>query len=98
MSDVADNFREYDPGSYYCELLGRRGHPLAHSLPLLDRVRGIPRDELNRRAREAENELYNLGITFTVYSNKDVTDRILPFDIIPRILPAAEWRQIESGV
>lgn len=98
MSDVADNLSQYDQGEYYCELLGRRGHPIADTATLLERVRAIPLAELHRRARDAENELYNLGITFTVYSNKDVTDRILPFDIIPRILLAAEWRQIENGV
>ena len=42
--------------------------------------------------------MYNLGITFTVYSQAEVIDRILPFDMIPRILTAQDWRQIETGV
>ena len=50
------------------------------------------------RAAAANAELYNLGITFTVYSDAKAIDRILPFDVIPRVLSAAEWRQIESGV
>jgi len=42
--------------------------------------------ELRRRATDAEAELYNLGITFTVYSDNTAIDRILPFDVIPRVL------------
>ena len=88
----------YDAGGYYCELFGRTDAPALHTLPLRERLSRIPVDELRRRARNAENELFNLGVTFTVYSEKDVIDRILPFDVIPRVLSAAEWRQIEAGV
>src|SRR4051812_20863889 len=95
---VAANLSTYDPGGFYCELRGQRGAPSGHATELLARLNDMPLADLRRRAQEAENELYSLGITFTVYSNKDATDRILPFDIIPRILPADEWRQIESGV
>ena len=88
----------YHAGDYYCELFGRAGAPALHTLPLRERLSRIPVDELRRRARNAENELFNLGVTFTVYSEKDAIDRILPFDVIPRVLSAAEWKQIESGV
>ena len=88
----------YDAGEYYCELFGRPDAPAAHTQPLRERLGRIPVDELRRRARNAENELFNLGVTFTVYSEKDAIDRILPFDVIPRVLSAAEWKQIESGV
>ena len=88
----------YDAGGYYCELFGRPESPATHTQPLRERLGRIPVDELRRRARNAENELFNLGVTFTVYSEKDAIDRILPFDVIPRVLSAAEWRQIESGV
>jgi uncharacterized circularly permuted ATP-grasp superfamily protein len=88
----------YDAGGYYCEVFGRPDAPAHHTLPLRERLSRIPVDELRRRARNAENELFNLGVTFTVYSEKDAIDRILPFDVIPRVLSAAEWQQIEAGV
>jgi uncharacterized circularly permuted ATP-grasp superfamily protein len=88
----------YDSGGHYCELFGCAGQPAAHTEPVRERLRRIPLEDLRRRAREAENELFNLGITFTVYSDKNAIDRILPFDVIPRVLSAAEWRQIETGV
>ena len=56
----------------------------------------MPVAEFARRAAAAEQALYDLGITFTVYSDSDAIDRILPFDVIPRVLSAAEWQQIEA--
>ncbi len=88
----------YDAGGYYCEIFGRPEAPALHTLPLRERLGRIAVDELRRRARTAENELFNLGVTFTVSSEKDAIDRILPFDVIPRVLSAAEWRHIEAGV
>ena len=58
----------------------------------------MDRAALQARARDAERELYNLGITFTVYSEKDSIDRILPFDVIPRVLLSEDWAVIEAGV
>ena len=88
----------YDPGGYYCEMLsGERASEAGIAL-IRERIGGLSLGELRRRAELAERELYNLGITFTVYSERDAIDRILPFDVIPRILTAADWRIIESGV
>ena len=91
-------FADYAPQPFFCELTGRR----TVETPALDRIRarlsGLDITTLMQRAREAENELFNLGITFTVYTDKDAIDRILPFDVIPRILTAAEWTHIETGV
>ncbi|HTQ34769.1 MAG TPA: circularly permuted type 2 ATP-grasp protein [Stellaceae bacterium] len=63
-----------------------------------DRLGRMPMGEFKRRAAGAEEALYRLGITFTVYTDSQAIDRILPFDAIPRILPATEWDQIERGV
>ena len=91
-------FGGYDPGPFFCELLSKRELPMAQVDAIARRLDAIPLDELRRRAAVAGDELYNLGITFTVYSDKDAIDRILPFDLIPRVLSAAEWDQIERGV
>jgi uncharacterized circularly permuted ATP-grasp superfamily protein len=66
--------------------------------PVRDRLAALSVDDLKQRAIEAESELYGLGITFTVYSDKDAIDRVLPFDVIPRVLAAKEWERIEKGV
>jgi len=87
---------DYDPGDYFCEMFGRRG--LAHTRSIRRHLDSMEPAALRRRARDAERELFNLGITFTVYSDRDVIDRILPFDVIPRVLSRNDWATIESGV
>src|SRR5437762_11128438 len=58
----------------------------------------MPIADFQRRTAAAEQALYDYGITFTLYSESSTIDRILPFDAIPRVLAAAEWRQIETGI
>jgi uncharacterized circularly permuted ATP-grasp superfamily protein len=88
----------YDPGSFFCEML-RPGQPPHPGLTLLlARLAAMPIDSLRRRATDAERDLLERGITFTVYSDATAIDRILPFDLIPRVLTPPEWRQIETGV
>ncbi|WP_244592932.1 circularly permuted type 2 ATP-grasp protein [Azospirillum palustre] len=72
--------------------------PAEHTALIRQRLAALDFDELRRRAQDAERELYNLGITFIVYSDKDAVDRILPFDVIPRVISAPEWRHLEAGV
>jgi uncharacterized circularly permuted ATP-grasp superfamily protein len=88
----------YTTGGFFCEMV----RPAGQSVPAIDliveRLAAMDLDELRRRAQDSERELYNLGITFTVYSDKEAIDRILPFDLIPRVLSAAEWQVIERGV
>ncbi len=91
-------FGGYDPGPFFCELLSKRGLPMPEVDAIAARLDALSLEELRRRAGVAGDELYNLGITFTVYSDKDAIDRILPFDLIPRVLSAAEWDQVERGV
>ncbi|HZA67051.1 MAG TPA: circularly permuted type 2 ATP-grasp protein, partial [Geminicoccaceae bacterium] len=88
----------YDPAGYFCEMLGPRAEPIAAAELIRDRIASMSLDQLHERAQAAERELFNLGITFTVYSARDVIDRILPFDLIPRVLSAADWATIEPGV
>ncbi len=53
---------------------------------------------LNTRRSQAEYFFRRIGITFAVYGDADSTERLIPFDIIPRILSAAEWRTLERGL
>jgi len=77
-------------------MFGRRG--LGHTRRIRERLARLDLAALRRRARDAEQELFNLGITFTVYTDRNAIDRILPFDVIPRVLSTEDWRQIDSGV
>lgn len=57
-----------------------------------------PRGGLKQKARDAEAIFRRLGITFAVYGSNEATERLIPFDIIPRIISAAEWRKLERGI
>ncbi len=93
----SDQF-SYDPGGYFCELTGGAGEADVRHAAIVSRLAALDIEELTARAKDAERELFNLGITFTVYSNRQAIDRILPFDVIPRPLSASEWEVLESGV
>ncbi len=79
-------------------MLGGAGEPADHTLSIRERLNRLDLEDLRGRARDAELELYSFGITFTVYTQKDVIDRILPFDVIPRVISAQGWETIEQGV
>ena len=57
----------------------------------------INMDALNYLNEQAENIFYRKGVTFTVYSDAKNIERMIPFDIIPRIIAASEWQHIEAG-
>ena len=88
----------YDRGAFFCELTSQRTSNEAEIATVLARLGALDFADLSRRSADAERELFNLGITFTVYSERDSIDRILPFDVIPRVITADEWQVIEAGV
>ncbi|GBQ35845.1 circularly permuted type 2 ATP-grasp protein [Gluconacetobacter azotocaptans] len=106
MSDLTDRgtaqraglFVAYDTPDFFCELMNRKDAPPDSLALVRERLSRFDLPELRQRAGAAEAELYNLGITFTVYTDRDAIDRILPFDLIPHILTAAEWDHVERGV
>lgn len=88
----------YAAGGFFCEMLrpGQPADPMIETL--LRRLDEVPVAALRKRAQDAERDLMERGITFTVYSAAEAIDRILPFDLIPRVITGAEWRTIETGV
>ena len=57
-----------------------------------------PDDELRRRQQSAENTFRQLGITFAVYGESEAGERIIPFDIVPRVFLADEWARLSEGL
>jgi len=98
LFDTAGLLTSYDPGGYYCELV--TPEPECHSGlgALRARVDSLDLDALRRRTEAVTHELFNLGITFTVYTDREQIDRILPFDPLPRPVLPEEWAHIENGV
>src|SRR5687767_3594585 len=81
------SFAGYDPEPLYDELIDAHGEPRAHAKLLIERVESLEPGELQRRQVAAERALFRMGVTFSVYGDSDGTEKIFPFDIIPRIVP-----------
>ncbi|MCB9949013.1 MAG: circularly permuted type 2 ATP-grasp protein [Rhodospirillaceae bacterium] len=87
----------YGSNGFFDELLG--GDPAARgATAIADRLALVELADLQQRSKDAERELFNLGITFLILSDREAVDRILPFDVIPRLVSAAEWQHLEAGV
>ncbi len=102
-TDYVDRVRfdGYDLGGFYDELFEPEpdgARPRAGAELLIDLLSRLPEGELERRQQAAEQALMAMGITFTVTGDESGTERIFPFDVIPRILPAAEFDTIERGL
>ena len=78
--------------------LRRRGPARPHYAALISILESFTREDVERRERLQKLALMNQGITFTVYGEKDGLERIFPFDFVPRIIPAAEWKTIQDGL
>ncbi len=88
----------YDADAFYCELLGDRDNPNRDLTKLWHRLQQMELTDLASRAKDAERELFMLGITFTVYNERNAIDRILPFDVIPRVITASDWAVLDAGI
>lgn len=82
----------------YDEARGPDGQVRPHYAALQARLATLSADELAERQRTQERFFLLQGITFTVYGAESSTERIIPTDILPRIIPAPEWSKIESGL
>src|SRR5947209_124314 len=91
-------FSSYDTDGFYDEMFQEGGVPRPHARLLLDTVEALDDGHLLRYKHAAERLLLQMGITFHVYGDSAGTERIFPFDLIPRIVPADEWDHIERGL
>jgi uncharacterized circularly permuted ATP-grasp superfamily protein/uncharacterized alpha-E superfamily protein len=91
-------FAGYDTGSFYDEMFAPEGSPRTHCARICDILDGMSAAEFNARRDLADITLVNQGITFTVYGDEQGIEKPFPLDLVPRILPADEWSQIERGL
>ena len=82
------------------EIMGHSGDaPPRPSLAALGKwLDDTPESELRRRQQAAETTFRQLGITFAVYGDEDASERIIPFDIVPRVFLQSEWDRLSAGL
>jgi uncharacterized circularly permuted ATP-grasp superfamily protein len=89
---------EYRTEGFYDEMFETDGRPHERSAAIAQRLLALSSDELSRRQKAADLALLNMGITFNVYGHEAGTEKIWPFDIIPRMIDYQEWLVIERGL
>lgn len=91
-------FDSYKTEGFYDEMFESDGTVRPQCRTLVDRIHSLSDGDFKRRHKGAERALMRMGITFNVYGNDQATERIFPFDILPRIVPAGEWAVIAKGL
>ncbi|NEQ75078.1 MAG: circularly permuted type 2 ATP-grasp protein [Okeania sp. SIO2C9] len=91
-------FDSYTPGEFYDELFISKNQPRPEAQLLIERINSLSVGELLMRQKAAQVAMVKLGATFNVYGDSQGTERIFPFDVVPRIISAAEWNFLETGL
>jgi uncharacterized circularly permuted ATP-grasp superfamily protein len=91
-------FESYEVNGLFDEMFESSGQPRPHYAPAASRLNALGSEAFARRVKMADVTFRNQGITFTVYSDQRGVEKIFPFDLIPRIIPANEWDRIEKGL
>jgi uncharacterized circularly permuted ATP-grasp superfamily protein len=95
---MGDLFSDYEVGDFFDEMFSSPGLARPHYRKLLERFREMDREEFDRKRALAASTFLSQGVTFTVYNDDQGTERIFPFDLLPRIIPADEWEKVERGL
>ncbi|MFH1153116.1 MAG: circularly permuted type 2 ATP-grasp protein [Pseudomonadota bacterium] len=91
-------FSNYLTQEYYDELFDDGGNPRPGAELLIRKIESLPENDLLHKQKSAETALLQMGNTFAVYGSEEGTEKILPFDIIPRIIGSRDWRMLELGL
>ena len=88
----------YDPSGYFDEMSPQTGSFRKPYETFAQRFQQITRDDFDDRRRAVDTAFLRQGITFNVYGDSAGTEKIFPFDLMPRIISAKEWEYLERGL
>lgn len=88
----------YQSNDIFDEMFAPNGKPRPSGARFVERLESLSDGSLQQRQRAAELSLENMGITFNVYGHAAGTEKVWPFDLLPRIIDATEWTMVESGL
>ncbi|MGI8906870.1 MAG: circularly permuted type 2 ATP-grasp protein [Candidatus Sumerlaeaceae bacterium] len=98
LEDFDTPYDRYAIGEAYDEMFASPGQPREHYRQLYHRMQELAPEELRRRQQAADASFLHQGITFTVYGDDEGTERIFPYDLLPRIITSEEWSTLERGL
>ncbi len=96
--NLNQGFEGYQTEGFYDELFDKHGKPRSGAKVLCDFINGLEPGALRERQDAIERALHRMGITFAVYGDESGTEKIFPFDIVPRIVEAYQWNHIAAGL
>lgn len=89
---------DYELPDAFDEMFTQDGRPRPSGERFVERLESLSLDSLRQRQKAAEKSLQNMGITFNVYGHQAGTERVWPFDLLPRIVDAQEWATVDAGL
>src|SRR5690606_6293905 len=89
---------QYKQQGFFDETFDHTGAPRPGCEALVGRLQALSDEELNRYQTSADAAMFQMGITFQVYGDGQASERIFPFDILPRLIRFEEWRHVEAGL
>jgi uncharacterized circularly permuted ATP-grasp superfamily protein len=84
--------------NFYNEMYDANGGVRKHYKAYEDWLKATPAERIERKRAEADLAFHRVGITFAVYGEESGKERLIPFDIIPRVIPSAEWKAMQAGL
>ena len=90
--------KDYVLDNTYDEMFTEDGLVRPHYAEVLETFLNLPEEEIARRKRSVDLSFLTQGITFNVYGDGEGTERIFPYDLLPRVITGAEWQHIENGL
>jgi uncharacterized circularly permuted ATP-grasp superfamily protein len=91
-------FNDYKVGTFYDEMFSAADEPRPHYSKIFHKLAKMVPSQFEERRQHADLSFLLQGITFTVYNDGRGTERLFPFDLIPRIIPNSEWQRINRGL
>ncbi|MDQ5978967.1 MAG: hypothetical protein QG602_1941, partial [Verrucomicrobiota bacterium] len=98
FADLPEPFRKYEVGNYFDEMLQADGRVRPHYRHFLKHFAEVGPEEFAAKRSAVDLAFLRQGVTFNVYGDSQGTERIFPFDLVPRIIPAREWEHLEAGL
>src|ERR1700753_4254958 len=90
--------KDYLLDNTYDEMFTEDGVVRPHYAGVLEAFLNLPQEEIARRKTSVDLSFLTQGITFNVYGSGEGTERIFPYDLLPRVITSAEWQHIEEGL
>lgn len=97
-ADLPEAFRQYDTGAFFDEMMEPGGQVRPHYRHFLKHFGGVGSEDFAAKRSAVDLAFLRQGVTFNVYGDSQGTERIFPFDLVPRIIPAREWEHLEAGL